>query len=93
MKLEILLRHLLPEELFEYFNLVSIEELGTKELYLHLEEKKEPPAEHKDKRLISYVSSFTRLFMLTCDISLRQSYHHFCKHAINITFPNFHFGF
>ncbi len=54
MKLEILLRHLLPEELFEYFNLVSIEELGPKELYLHLEEKKELPAEHKDKRLISY---------------------------------------
>lgn len=54
MELEILLRHILPEELFEYFNLVSIEEPSTKELYLNLAEKKVSPPEHKDKTLISY---------------------------------------
>ena len=54
MELEILLRHLLPEELFEYFDLVSIQEPNTKELNLYLDEKKVPPPEHKDKLLISY---------------------------------------
>ena len=54
MELEILLRHLLPEELFEYFNLVSIQEPNIKELNLFLDEKKVPPPEHKDKSLISY---------------------------------------
>lgn len=54
MELEILLRHLLPEELFEYFDLVSIQEPNTKELNLYLDEKKVPPPEHKDKSLISY---------------------------------------
>lgn len=54
MELEILLRHLLPEELFEYFDLVSIQEPNIKELNLYLDEKKVPPPEHKDKSLISY---------------------------------------
>jgi len=54
MELEILLRHLLPEELFEYFDLVSIQEPNTKELNLYLDEKKVPPPAHKNKSLISY---------------------------------------
>ena len=54
MELEILLRHLLPEELFEYFDLVSIQEPNIKDLNLYLDEKKVPPPEHKDKSLISY---------------------------------------
>ena len=54
MELEILLRHLLPKELFEYFDLVSIQEPNTKELNLYLDEKKTSPPEHKDKSLISY---------------------------------------
>ena len=54
MEMEILLRHLLPEELFEYFDLVSIKETKAKELNLHLDEKKVFPSEHKDKSMISY---------------------------------------
>jgi len=54
MELEILLRHLLPTELFEYFDLISIQEPNTKELHLYLDEKKVPPPERKDKSLISY---------------------------------------
>ena len=54
MELEKLLRHLLPKELFEYFDLVSIQEPNTKELNLYLDEKKTSPPEHKDKSLISY---------------------------------------
>lgn len=54
MEIEILLRHLLPEELFEYFDLVSIKETKAKELNLYLDEKKVFPPEHKDKSLISY---------------------------------------
>ena len=54
MEIEILLRHLLPGELFEYFDLVSINETTPNELNLHLDEKKVFPPEHKDKSLISY---------------------------------------
>ena len=54
MEIEILLRHLLPEELFEYFDLVSIKETKVKELSLYLDEKKVFPPEHKNKSLISY---------------------------------------
>lgn len=54
MEIEQLLRHLLPEELFEYFALVSIKETKEEELSLHLDEKKILPPEHKDKSLISY---------------------------------------
>ncbi len=54
MTLEILLRHLLPEELFEYFDLSTIKETEEEELSLFLDEKKVPPPEHKDKALISY---------------------------------------
>jgi hypothetical protein len=54
MEIEILLRHLLPEELFEYFDFVSLNQTNPKELNLHLDEKKVPPPEHKDKTLISY---------------------------------------
>ena len=51
---EILLRHLLPEELFEYFDLVSITEANTNELNIHLDEKKIFPPEHQGKPLTPY---------------------------------------
>ena len=54
MEIEILLRHLLPEELFEYFDLVSVQEANSRELNLYFDEKKVPPPAHKDKSLISY---------------------------------------
>lgn len=54
MKIEELLGHLLPKELFTYFDLVSLEEVNTEDLHLHLDEKKVVPPELKDKQLISY---------------------------------------
>jgi hypothetical protein len=54
MEIETLLRHLLPEELFEYFDLVSVKETKEKELSLYLDEKKIFPPEHENKPLISY---------------------------------------
>lgn len=53
MKTEDLLRYLLPQELFEHFDLISINEVGS-ELELRLDEKQIKPIEHKDKDLISY---------------------------------------
>lgn len=49
-----MLRHLLPEELFEYFDLVSVKETNEKELSLYLDEKKLVQPEHSNKPLISY---------------------------------------
>lgn len=54
MEIGTLLRHLLPEELFEYFDLVSVKETNEKELSLYLDEKKLVPPEHSNKPLISY---------------------------------------
>lgn len=54
METELLLRHILPEEIFEYFDLVSIAETLSNELNLHLDEKKVCPPEHQDKPLVSY---------------------------------------
>jgi len=54
MEIETLLRHLLPEELFEYFDLMSVKEINEKELSLYLDEKKIFPPEHINKPLISY---------------------------------------
>ena|SRR6056297_1392069 len=53
MEIESLLKHLLPKELFEYFDLVAIKESKDKELHLYLDEKKILPPEHKDKTLVS----------------------------------------
>ena len=53
MKIASLLRYLLPEELFEYFELTEVQESEKDTLLLHLEEKKVPPPEHKDKHLLS----------------------------------------
>jgi hypothetical protein len=49
MEIETLLRHLLPEELFKYFDLVSVKETNEKELSLYLDEKKIFPPEHTNK--------------------------------------------
>ena len=54
MENELLLRYILPEELFKYFDLVSIDETSPNELTLYLDEKKSAPPEHKDKSLVSY---------------------------------------
>ena len=53
MKTEDLLRYLLPQEIFEHFDLTEISEVGSK-LELSLDEKQIKPIEHKDKDLISY---------------------------------------
>lgn len=53
MKIESLLRYLLPEELFEYFELTKVQESQEDTLLLHLEEKNVPPPEHKDKYLLA----------------------------------------
>lgn len=52
MKTEDLLRYLLPQEIFEHFDLIEIKEVGSK-LELSLDEKQIKPNEHKDKDLIS----------------------------------------
>ncbi len=54
MENELLLRHILPKEIFEYFELVSIDETSSDELNLHLDEKKVAPPEHHGKALVSY---------------------------------------
>ena len=53
MKIETLLKHLLPEELFEYFELTGVQELESDTLLLYLDEKNVTPAEHKDKHLVA----------------------------------------
>jgi len=52
MKIESLLKYLLPEELFEYFDLTEVQETQDDTLLLHLEEKKVQPPEHNDKSLV-----------------------------------------
>jgi hypothetical protein len=54
MENELLLRHVLPKELFEYFDLVSIDEARSDELNLYLDEKKVAPPEHHGKPLVAY---------------------------------------
>ncbi len=54
MKIESLLRYLLPEELFEYFELTDVQEPQDDTLLLHLEEKNVPPLEHNDKKLVAH---------------------------------------
>lgn len=49
---ESLIRYILPEELFEYFEICSIEEKG-KEIIIELEEKNNPPEEYRTDRLTS----------------------------------------
>ncbi len=51
---ELLLRHILPKELFEYFDLVSIDEARSDELNLYLDEKKVAPPEHHGLPLVAY---------------------------------------
>ena len=53
MKLESVLRYLLPSEILEYFDLVKIEESSTGELLFCLDEKLQKPSEHSDKELLS----------------------------------------
>lgn len=53
MKIETLLKHLLPEDLLEYFDLTEVRESIGDTLYLHLDEKNILPPEHSDKPLVS----------------------------------------
>lgn len=53
MKIEQLLRYLLPKEIFEYFDLVAIQEREN-HLELSLDEKPVKPIVHSDKELALY---------------------------------------
>lgn len=52
MKTEDILKHILPKEFVEYFDLISIKE-GSEQLTISLDEKFVPPPEHSDKSLES----------------------------------------
>ncbi len=54
MELDLLLQHLLPQELVEYFDLTEVKETAPNTLSLFLDEKKVIPEEHKDKQLVSH---------------------------------------
>lgn len=54
MEIELLLRYLLPKELFDYFELKEIKEKEDNKLHLYLDEKPIKPAEHLEKELIGY---------------------------------------
>lgn len=53
MEIDLLLKYLLPEDLFEYFDFRGVQELKEGSLCLHLDEKNVFPPEHKDKSLVS----------------------------------------
>jgi len=50
--IEDVLRLLLPKEIFEYFEIISIETIN-KEVHIYLDEKNEPPQEYSNEKLIS----------------------------------------
>jgi len=47
MEIELLLKHILPEKIFEYFNLKEVKESDDKSLSLYLDEKNIVPPEQK----------------------------------------------
>jgi hypothetical protein len=53
MEIESLLKYLLPQELFQYFDLIEIKEGGNNVLLLQLDEKSLKPSAHSDKELVS----------------------------------------
>ncbi len=53
MEIEKLLKYLFPQEIYDYFDLVNLEEDNTGRLLLYLDEKAIKPTEHSDKELIS----------------------------------------
>jgi hypothetical protein len=53
MELETLLKYLLPQEVFQYFDLVEIKEEGDSVILLQLDEKSLKPSAHSDKELAS----------------------------------------
>ncbi len=53
MESETLLRHLLPQEIFEYFDLKEIREINDTQIELHLDEQKVQPPNLSGKELIS----------------------------------------
>ena len=54
MDIEQLLCYLLPQEVFEYFDLVGIKEVGANQLELSLDEKPIKPIVHSGKELVLY---------------------------------------
>lgn len=52
MTLETLLQYLLPAEIFQYFDLVEIKEVGNNLLRLYLDEKLIKPSGHTGKELV-----------------------------------------
>jgi hypothetical protein len=53
MELETLLQYLLPQEIFQYFDLIEIKEEADNVLLLQLDEKSLKPSAHSDKELVS----------------------------------------
>lgn len=53
METESLLRYLLPQEIFEYFEFHKVEKLSDTVLHLYLDEKAVIPKEYADKELVS----------------------------------------
>lgn len=53
MEIELILRYLLPKEIFTYFDLRKVEEQSDTALYLYLDEKSVIPEEYADKELVS----------------------------------------
>ena len=53
MELEAILKHLLPEEIFDYFDFKGIKEEGEKQLLIYLDEKPIKPEELSNKEIIS----------------------------------------
>ena len=53
MEIAQLLKHFLPEEIFEYFDLIDVKETGDNILSFYLDEKKVIPENYKDKQLVS----------------------------------------
>ena len=69
MEIDALLKYLLPEELFEYFELKEVRESNENSLCLSMDEKNALPPEHSDKQLVS--NGFDEPVMIQ-DFPLRQ---------------------
>jgi hypothetical protein len=54
MKIESLLKYLLPEDLLEYFELTQVRESRDNTLSMYLDERNLVPPEHNEKQLVSH---------------------------------------
>ena len=53
MEIESLLKHILPKELLDYFELIEVRESQENVLFLYLDEKSVIPPEHSEKQIVS----------------------------------------